>query len=449
LKYISLIKAMARKRIQLHTKILLGLVIGLLFGLVVIFTGIPATLVIHYIKPFGTIFVNALKMVAMPLILASLIVGVANLGDISKLSRMGGRTIGIYMITTIIATTIGLLIVNVIEPGKIITEETRSELMGMFEQDAFKNAEVAKKIKDQGPLQPLINIIPDNLFDSASKNSNMLQIVFFAILFGIALLQIKSDKKHIIIGFFEGLNDVVIRIIHYIMMFAPYGVFALISTLIVEIAGNNPAKAVEILSALLMYSGTVLLGLLLMIFLVYPTIFKLFTKVKYNTFFKGIRDAQLLAFSTSSSSATLPVTMESVENNLNVSEEVSSFVLPLGATINMDGTSLYQSVAAVFIAHAMGIELSVTSQLAIVLTAVLASIGSAGVPGAGMVMLVIVLEAAGIPAAGLALIIAPDRPLDMCRTVVNVTGDATVSMVIAQSEGEQVGQKRVINENEK
>jgi len=387
-------------------------------------------------------------MVAMPLILASLIVGVSNLGDISKLSRMGGKTIGIYLMTTVIATTIGLLIVNTIQPGKIITDATRTELMNMFEQDAEQKTGVAKKIKDEGPMQPLINIIPENLFDAASKNSNMLQIVFFAIIFGVALLQIKSDKKNIVIGFFEGLNDVVIRIIHYIMVFAPYGVFALISTLIVEIAGNNPAKALEILNALTLYAITVLLGLLIMIFAVYPLILKIFTKVKYKTFFKGIRDAQLLAFSTSSSSATLPVTMESVENNLNVSEEVSSFVLPLGATINMDGTSLYQSVAAVFIAHAMGLELSLTSQLAIVLTAVLASIGSAGVPGAGMVMLVIVLEAAGIPAAGLALIVAPDRPLDMCRTVVNVTGDATVAMTVASTEGEQVGIKRVITENE-
>lgn len=439
---------MVKKKFPLHTKILLGLLIGLLFGLLCIFTGIPSTFVIHYIKPFGTIFVNALKMVAMPLILASLIVGVSNLGDISKLSRMGGKTIGIYLMTTVIATTIGLLIVNTIQPGKIITDATRTELMNMFEQDAEQKTGVAKKIKDEGPMQPLINIIPENLFDAASKNSNMLQIVFFAIIFGVALLQIKSDKKNIVIGFFEGLNDVVIRIIHYIMVFAPYGVFALISTLIVEIAGNNPAKALEILNALTLYAITVLLGLLIMIFAVYPLILKIFTKVKYKTFFKGIRDAQLLAFSTSSSSATLPVTMESVENNLNVSEEVSSFVLPLGATINMDGTSLYQSVAAVFIAHAMCLELSLTSQLAIVLTAVLASIGSAGVPGAGMVMLVIVLEAAGIPAAGLALIVAPDRPLDMCRTVVNVTGDATVAMTVASTEGEQVGIKRVITENE-
>ncbi|MCK5101855.1 MAG: dicarboxylate/amino acid:cation symporter, partial [Cyclobacteriaceae bacterium] len=308
--------------------------------------------------------------------------------------------------------------------------------------------DVAKQLKDEGPLQPLINIIPDNLVNSASMNSNMLQIVFFAIIFGIALLQIKSEKKNIVIGFFEGLNDVIIKIIHYIMMIAPYGVFALISTLIVEIAGNDPSKALEILSALILYALTVVIGLVIMILIVYPTILKLFTKVKYKDFFKGIRDAQLLGFSTSSSSATLPVTMESVEKNLNVSEEVSSFVLPLGATINMDGTSLYQSVAAVFIAHAMGLELTLTSQLAIVLTAVLASIGSAGVPGAGMVMLVIVLEAAGIPAAGLALIVAPDRPLDMLRTIVNITGDATVALTVASTEGEQVGMKRVNTEND-
>lgn len=439
---------MIKMKLPLHTKILIGLAAGLLFGLLCIFTGIPVSLIVNYIKPFGTIFVSALKMIAMPLILASLIVGISNLGDISRLSRMGGKTIAVYMTTTIIATTIGLLIVNVVKPGKIITEQTRTELMEMFERDATLKTDVANKLKEEGPLQPLVNIIPDNLIGAASENENMLQIVFFAIIFGVALLQIKSKKKAVIIGFFEGLNDVVIQIIHYIMMFAPYGVFALIATLIVEIAGDNPSKALEILGALLSYAGTVLSGLLIMIFLVYPSIFRLFTKVKYRTFFRGIRDAQLLAFSTSSSSATLPVTMESVENNLNVSEEVSSFVLPLGATINMDGTSLYQSVAAVFIAHAMGLELSITSQIAIVLTAVLASIGSAGVPGAGMVMLVIVLEAAGIPAAGLALIVAPDRPLDMCRTVVNITGDATVAMVVASSEGEQVGMKRVINENE-
>ena len=428
-----------RKKIPLHTKILIGLVAGLAFGLLSIFTRIPISFTVHYIKPFGTIFVNALKMVAMPLILASLIVGVANLKDISKLTRMGGKTIGIYLATTIIATTIGLVIVNIIKPGKIITQETRQELLDIYAHDVMEKTDIAENLQKQGPLQPLVDVIPSNLMDAASKNSNMLQIVFFAIIFGVALLQIPKEKGEVVIRFFDGLNDVIIRIIHFIMMLAPYGVFALIATLIVEVAGDNPSKALEVLQALLAYSGTVILGLAIMILGIYPIVFKIFTKVRYIDFFKGIRDAQLLAFSTSSSSATLPVTMECVEKNLGVPEEVTSFVLPLGATINMDGTSLYQSVAAVFIAQALGLDLSVSAQLAIVLTAVLASIGSAGVPGAGMVMLVIVLQAAGIPASGLALIVAPDRPLDMCRTVVNVTGDATVAMAVATSEGEQVG----------
>ena len=430
---------MKSKKIQLHVKILIGLASGLVFGLICITTNLPSFIVIDYIKPFGIIFVNALKMIAMPLILASLIVGVANLSDVSKLSRMGGKTIAIYMTTTILATTLGLVLVNILQPGRIITESTRTEIMTMFESDASKSTTAAERFKEEGPLQPLINVVPDNLFDSASKNSNMLQIVFFAILFGVAILQVQSEKKKYVIGFFEGLNDVILTIIGYIMMAAPYGVFALIATLVVEVAGANPAKAFEVLSALLLYAITVIFGLAIILILVYPSFLRFFTKITVKQFYKGIRDAQLLAFSTSSSNATLPVSMECVEKKLGVSEEVSSFVLPLGATINMDGTSLYQSAAAVFIAQAMGLELSLWSQVAIVLTAVLASIGSAGVPGAGMVMLVIVLEAAGIPAAGLALIVAPDRPLDMCRTVVNITGDCMVATVIATSEGEQLG----------
>jgi len=415
---------------------MLGLGLGLAFGLISIFSGLPSYITIYYIKPFGTIFVNGLKMIAMPLILASLIVGVANLGDVSKLSRMGGKTILIYVVTTIIATTIGLGVVNLIKPGRIITEETRKELMILFQKDVEQKTKVAREYKEKGPLEPLVHIVPDNLGEAASSNKNMLQIVFFAIIFGVALLQVPEKKRHPVLAFFDGVNEVVLKIIHYIMMYAPFGVFALIATLIVEIAGENPAKAMEILGALALYGATVILGLSIMILAIYPTIIKIFTKIKYKDFFKAIREAQLLGFSTSSSSATLPVTMECVEEKLGVSDEVSSFVLPLGATINMDGTSLYQSVAAVFIAHAMGIELSLGGQLTIVLTAVLASIGAAGVPGAGMVMLVIVLEAAGIPAAGLALIIAPDRPLDMLRTIVNITGDATVATTIASMEGE-------------
>ncbi len=427
------------RKLPLHTKIIIGLVAGLIFGIICIFSPIPSFIVIDYIKPFGTIFVNALKLIAMPLILASLIVGVTNLGDISKLSRLGLRTIGIYMVTTVIAITVGLILVNTLKPGKVISAETREELLNIYKGDVEQTQQNAiKEIREKEPLDPLIRIVPDNIFNSTSDNKNMLQVVFFSVIFGIALLQVPKNKAEPVKGFFEGLNDVILKIIDYIMMLAPYGVFALMAALIVEMAGDNPAKALEVLGALLMYGLTVLLGLAIMTFGVYPSILKTFAKARYTNFFKGIRDAQILAFSTSSSSATLPVTMECVEKNLNVPEKISSFVLPLGATINMDGTSLYQGVAAVFIAQALGMELTLANQLMIVVTATLASIGSAGVPGAGMVMLVIVLEAVGIPAAGLALIIAPDRILDMCRTVVNITGDSTVSVVMASTEGEEV-----------
>lgn len=429
------------KKIPLHTRIIIGLIAGLFFGLATVFFKIPAFLTIDYIKPVGVVFVNALKMIAVPLIIASLIVGVANLGDISKLSRMGGKTIALYLVTTTIATTIGLLAVNLIKPGHVISPDTREEILGIYSNEAIKTSGHAELLRQQGPLEPLVRIVPENFFAAVGNNENMLQVVFFSLIFGIAILKIPADKSKSVIAFFEGVNEVVLVIIHFIMALAPFGVFALISALIVELAGENPSKAWEILSALFIYAITVLTGLLIMILMIYPGIFKIFTKVRYKRFFKGIRDAQLLAFSTSSSSATLPVTMDCVEKKLGVSDEVTSFVLPLGATINMDGTSLYQSVAAVFIAQAMGIHLTLGNQIMIILTAVLASIGSAGVPGAGMVMLVIVLEAIGIPAAGLALIIAPDRILDMCRTIVNVTGDATVAMAVASTEGEEIGDK--------
>ena len=428
------------KKIPLHNKIVIGLVLGLSFGLISIFTGMPASITINFIKPIGVIFVNALKMIAVPLIIASWIVGVANLGDISKLSRMGSKTVGLYIVTTVLATTIGLLAVNLIKPGHVITSDTREQILDMYSGEANKTTDRAVEIKEKGPLDPLIKMVPVNFFNAAANNNNMLQVVFFSLIFGVALLKVPKEKSRTVVAFFQGANEVILTIIHFIMALAPYGVFALMAALIVELAGDNPSKAFEILSALLVYSITVVVGLLAMILITYPSIFKIFTKVRYKKFFKGIREAQLLAFSTSSSSATLPVTMECVEENLGVSEEVTSFVLPLGATINMDGTSLYQSVAAVFIAQAMGIELTLGNQIMIVLTATLASIGSAGVPGAGVVMLVIVLEAIGIPAAGLALIIAPDRILDMCRTVVNVSGDATVAMTIASTEGEKVGE---------
>ena len=288
----------------------------------------------------------------------------------------------------------------------------------------------ARIVENNGPLQFVVDIVPSNIIDASSKNKNMLQIIFFALLFGISMIMLPDEKVKYVKGFFEGINDIILQIVDLIMKLAPYGVFALLSSLVVDFGGS-----VDLFIALGFYSLTVIIGLLLMIFVIYPIILRLFTNIQYLNFFKAIMPAQILAFSTSSSAATLPVTMDRCENNLGVSKEVSSFVLPLGATINMDGTSLYQAVAAVFIAQAFGFDLDLTAQLTIVLTATLASIGAAAVPGAGMVMLVIVLSSVGIDPEGIALIFAVDRILDMLRTVVNVTGDATVASVIASSEG--------------
>jgi len=328
------------------------------------------------------------------------------------------------------------VIVNVIQPGNYLSAQKRDELKSRYATIAADKSATADKVAESGPLQPIVDIVPDNLFRAMGDNTNMLQVVFFAVFFGIALILIPEKHRIPVKAFFEGTNEVILKLVDLIMKLAPVGVFSLLASLIAEFAGSNPAEALDLLKALSMYSLTVILGLAVMIFITYPIIFKLFTKFSYKKFFRGIAPAQLLAFSTSSSNATLPVTMERCEQHLGVSEEVSSFVLPLGATINMDGTSLYQGVATVFIAQAFGTELSIIQQLTIVLTATLASIGSAGVPGAGMVMLVIVLESVGLDTAGIALIVAVDRILDMARTVVNVTGDAAVAVVVAHTENQ-------------
>lgn len=407
---------------------MIGMLLGVLVG--VIFTQFEAgpKLISHWIKPFGTIFINALKLIAMPLILASLIKGVSDLKDISKLSLMGGRTIGIYVMTTVVAVMIGLIMVNTFKPGKSISEETRQELVTAYQSDAAEKQIVAQKQKDAGPLQALVDLVPSNIFKATSDNGNMLQVIFFALFFGIGLILIPAEKAKAVKDFFDALNEVILKLIDLIMLVAPYGVFALLAALVVE------SPSLDLFRALGMYALTLLIGLLLM-GLFYLILVRVFVKFKPKKFLEGIAPAQLLAFSTSSSAATLPVTMERVEEHLGVDEEVASFVLPVGATINMDGTSLYQAVAAVFIAQAFGMDLSVVTQLGIILTATLASIGAAAVPGAGMVMLVIVLGQAGIPEAGLALIFAIDRPLDMCRTVINITGDASVSLLVAKSVG--------------
>lgn len=404
------------------------MIAGLAFGILMKNLEL-SSLVVDWIKPFGTIFINLLKMIAVPLILVSLVNGLADLKDISKLSRLGGRTIVLYLFSTVTAVSLGLVLANLIRPGSFINQSSRESLLESFSGDAAKKIELAESAKSRGPLQPLVDIVPDNVFHAMSDNASMLQVILFAILLGMALILIDAKVASPVTSFFKGLNEVVLKMIDLIMMAAPIGVFALMAALMVEIPDYST------LSALLVYAGTVLLALLIMMFLFYPGVLYLFTRVGPKRFFSAIAPAQLLAFSTSSSAATLPVTMERVTEHLGVDEEVSSFVLPLGATINMDGTSLYQSVAAVFIAQALGIPLDLQTQLMIVVTATLASIGSAAVPSAGMVMLVIVLGQAGIPEAGLALIFAIDRPLDMCRTTVNITSDSCVAAVVAKSVG--------------
>lgn len=423
------------KKLALHWQIVIGMVAGVLFALLMTQFSWGKLFVTDWIKPFGTIFINSLKLIAVPLILASLIKGVSDLKDISKLSKMGGRTIAIYILTTVMAVSIGLLYVNIVKPGNSISNKTRTELVENYSGNTAKYKAQAAKQKESGPLQALVDLVPSNIFKAASNNRNMLQVIFFAIFFGVGLILIKEEYAKPVKAFFDGFNEVILKLIDLIMLAAPVGVFALLAALVVE------SPSLDLFKALGWYAITVLSGLITMIIL-YNLMVWLFTKKKPDFFMKGISPAQLLAFSTSSSAATLPVTMERVTEHLGVDEEVSSFVLPIGATINMDGTSLYQAVAAVFIAQAFGMDLSLGTQLGIIVTATLASIGSAAVPGAGMVMLVIVLAQAGIPEAGLALIFAVDRPLDMCRTVVNVTGDATVSMLVGKSVG-KLGEPKV------
>lgn len=414
------------KKLALHWQILLGMVFGVLFAFILIQFTWGKDIIVDWVKPFGTIFINLLKLIAVPLILASLIKGISDLKDISKLSKMGGRTIGLYVLTTILAVSIGLAIVNIIKPGSYISEQTRTELVASYTADANSKIEAANKQSEVGPLQSLIDIVPDNIIKASADNGNMLQVIFFAVIFGIAMILIPEEKSKPVKDFFDSFNEVILKMIDLIMLFSPFGVFALLAAIVAE------SPSLDLFKALGMYGLTVLIGLSLMIG-VYLLMVKVFAKRSPKFFINGISPAQLLAFSTSSSAATLPVTMERTVDNLGVDDEVASFVLPIGATINMDGTSLYQAVAAVFIAQSFGMDLSLATQLGIIVTATLASIGSAAVPGAGMVMLVIVLAQAGIPEAGLALIFAIDRPLDMCRTTVNVTGDAAVSMIVAKS----------------
>lgn len=446
-----------KSKLALHWKILIGLVLGVVVGLAINTMwdagtwnsmGIDdpaswvhgedtqgvnenpsliahAALFLRHLNSFvGDLFMRGLRFIAVPIVIFSLIVGASSLNDLSKLSRIGGKTIGIYLVTTAISISVGLLFANIAKPGSFVSEETRDGFVAQFGDQAS-----AKIDQAQAPnvWDTVLNIVPTNPFNAIAQG-NMLQIVFASLLVGIALTLIKREKAKSVIDFFDAMTDVIIKVVEIVLMIAPYAVFALIVDQIAELG-------LEILGSLAVYCMVVVAGLLTMMFVIYPIGFKLIGGLSFSRFFKAISPAQLLAFSSASSSATLPVTMECCEQRLGIKEEVSAFVLPIGATINMDGTALYQGVAAVFIAQLYGMDLSLSQQITIVLTATLASIGTAGVPGVGMIMLVIVLESVGIPLEGIAVILGVDRILDMCRTSCNVTGDCMVCAVVASSEG--------------
>ena len=429
---------------QLHWKIIIGLVLGAIYGILSALNGWNG-FTSNFISPFGTIFLNLLKLIAVPLVISSLITGVASLSDTRKLSRIGTKTITLYIFTTAIAVSIGLILVNSIKPGIIEKEVTNDDgevieivqvpLMNdkkideLINDDIQKKLTIADKQDSSAPLDPLVKMVPDNIISASSNNKNMLQIVFISIIFGIALIRIDRKFSKPVLDFLEGINQMIIQLVEMIMKFAPVGVFALIASSLSKLSGDV-SQLSDILSALITYMLVVISGLFIHMSITYLSILKIFTSIDIKHFLKSIRPVQLVAFSTSSSGATLPVTMKRCEKDLGISQEISSFVLPLGATINMDGTALYQGVAAVFIAQAMGIPLDFTAQITIILTAVLASIGTAAVPSAGIVMLIIILQAIGVDGQGIALIVGVDRILDMIRTATNVTGDATVASVM-------------------
>lgn len=463
------------KNLALHWKIIIGLILGVIFAFISSALG-WSEFTLNWIDPFGKIFINLLKLIAVPLVLFSIIKGISGLHDTSKLGRMGAKTLAFYLVTTVTAVSVGLFLVNTIAPGKLVDEaqrtdnriayelwvqETGAEIMDgkcylcddryaarievvreLMNAEApneklLSKMESARKTKAAGPLQFIVDMVPSNIFVSLNNNGLMLQVIFFAILFGVTLISIPRDLAQPVISFVDSMNEIFLKMVDLVMQGAPFFVFALLAGVISKMAGDDPNAVIEIFKGLGWYSLSVVIGLGFMIFIFYPLLARVLVKgLSYRRLFKAISPAQFLAFSTSSSAATLPVTMDCVRDNLGVSKETTSFVLPIGATVNMDGTSLYQAVAVVFLAQFHAVDLSLTQQLVIVLTATLASIGSAAVPSAGLIMLIIVLESVGLNPAWIAIVFPVDRILDMCRTVVNVTGDCTVATVVANSEGQ-------------
>jgi len=412
-------------KIALHWKILISMVLGLFWALISESLGF-ISFNITWLAPFGDIFMKLLKLIAVPLVLFSIIKGVSNLSSISELGKMGFRTVLLYLTTTCIAVSIGLFLVNQITPGKGLD-------MGNFEKNE-KVISIQEKVdvsSGDSPLQFLVNMVPDNIFFSLTDNKAMLQIIFFALFFGSILILIDIKKKKSIDNLIDSLNEVFLKMVDIVIRFSPFFIFCLLAGTLSKLSSGSEDGIVEIIMSLGLYTFVVLCGLLIMILIVYPLLMSFFVKnFSYRSFFKSIGPAQILAFSTSSSAATLPVTMDCVNNNLKIPNKVSSFVLPIGATVNMDGTSLYQCVAVVFLAQILGLDLSLSTQLLIAMTAILASIGSAAVPSAGLFMLVVVLGVTPIDPMYIAIILPVDRILDMCRTVVNVTGDAAVCSIV-------------------
>jgi Na+/H+-dicarboxylate symporter len=419
-----------KKRIPLWLKIILGMILGIVWGLIAANQGLEK-FNSDWIKPWGTIFIKSLKLIAVPIIFISLVTGVTSIKDISKLSRIGIKTLSLFLITTVLSIIVGLILVNVIKPGATFPEKKRQEFQLLHEQNIEEKERLALDVKDRSPLYFIEEMVPENFIKAASDNTKMLQVIFFSFLFAFAMLSLDGNKVLSVKNLFHSLNEIILKIVDIIMRFAPIGVFALLASLITDFAGDA-----GLFLALGKYALLVSLGLILLMFLLYPPMILLFTKVKLKRVFKSLLPTQMVAFSTSSSSASLPINIRQCTEELGVSESVANFVLPIGSTVNMNGVTFYQAIAAVFIAQVFGMDLTVFQQLTIVLTATLAAIGTPGVPGGGIIMMVIVLDAVGIPPEGLALILGIDRPLDMIRTAVNVSGDAVVAVVVAHSEKE-------------
>ena len=416
-------------KLPLYVKILIGMVLGLILSILATtfkFEGF----VLDWIKPLGVVFMRLLKFIAIPLVFISLIKGVINLSNIKSLSSIGLRTIIIYMCTTVVAILLGFVLVQTLAPGKLIGADTANELRSGYSdgEQIILNADRG----GVGPLQTVIDIFPENMAQAFSSNNNMLQVIFIALLFGVALLLIGEKRAKPVSDLIDSIDALLLKVVDFIMMYAPIGVFGLISTVVIDSAGD-----MSILSALGYYALVVIIGLLALIFGFYPLLIKLFTKTPVGHYLKSIVPVQLLAFSTSSSAATLPLTMDVAVKKLGISQKIASFVLPVGVTINMDGSSCYQMIAAVFIAQVLGIELSVADIALLVGLTTLSSIGTPGIPGGSIVVQVMVLTTLGIPAEGLALILGIDRPLDMIRTAVNVTGDLAVASIVQTSENKK------------